>query len=69
MFCNKTKCLVKPICRLKLKVCVPIVIIRNIHQSKYICNDLQVNEFDKYVISVIVITGQNGSKYIYTRMN
>ena len=58
--------------KLKLKTCVPIMLLRNIDQAKGLCNGtrLQVNHLGKNVISTTIITGKNiGDITFIPRMN
>jgi len=58
---NDIKCSGIPNHRIKLKVGVPIMLLRNIDQANGLCNGtrLQVNDLGKNVISATVITGKN----------
>jgi len=69
---NDIKCSGIPNHRIKLKVGVPIMLLRNIDQANGFCNGtrLQVNDLGKNVISTTVITGKNvGDKIFIPRMN
>ena len=71
-FLNDFKCSGIPNHRIKLKVGVPIMLLRNIDQANGLCNGtrFQVNDLGKNVISTTVITGNNvGDKIFIPRMN
>lgn len=71
-FLNEMKCSGIPSHRLKLKVGVPIILMRNLDQANGLCNGtrLLVNELCKNVIGATVITGKNiGDKIYIPRMN
>jgi len=71
-FLNDIKCSGIPNHRIKLKVGVPIMLLRNIDQANGLCNGtmLQVNDLGKNVISATVITSKNvGDKIFILRMN
>ena len=71
-FLNDVKCSGIPNHRVKLKVGVPIMLLRNIDQASKICNRirLQVTHLGKNVIGAKVITGKNiGDQIFIPRMN
>jgi len=71
-FLNGIKCSGIPNHRIKLKVGVPIMLLRNIDQANGLCNGtrLQVNDLGKNVISATIIIGKNvGDKIFIPRMN
>ena len=59
-FLNDIKCSGKPNHKIKLKVDVPIMLLRNIDQANDLCNGtrLKINHLSKNVISTTVITGK-----------
>ena len=71
-FLNEIKCPRIPNHRLKLKIGVPIMLLRNIDQANGLCNGtrLQVIALSKNVIRATVLTGTNiGEKILISRMN
>jgi len=72
-FLNEIKCSGIPNHRLKLKTGVPIILLRNIDQTKGLCNGIrvQINYLEKKnVISATVIIGKNvGDKIFILRMD
>jgi len=71
-FLNDIKCSRIPNHKLKLKIGVPIMLLRNIDQAKGLCNGtrLQVHHLGKNVISATVITGKNiGDRIFIPRMD
>lgn len=71
-FLNDIKCSGIPNHRLKLKVGVPVMLMRNIDQTAGLCNGtrLRINELGKNVIGVTILTGKNiGDKVLVPRMN
>jgi len=71
-FLNDIKCSRIPNHRIKLKVGIPIMLLRNIDQVNGLCNGtrLQVNDLGNNVISATVITGNKfGDKIFIPRMN
>jgi len=71
-FLNDIKCSGIPNLCVKLKVGVPIMLLRNIDQANGLCNGtrLQVTHLGKNVIGAKVITGKNiGDEIFILRMN
>lgn len=71
-FLNEIKCSGIPNHKLKLKVGVPVMLMRNIDQAAGLCNGtrLLVNELGKNVIGATVLTGTNiGERILVPRMN
>jgi len=71
-FLNDIKCSRIPNHRIKLKIGVPIMLLKYIDKANGLCNGtrLQVNDLGKNVIFTTVITGKNvGDKIFIPRMN
>lgn len=70
-FLNSIRCSGLPNHKLKLKVGVPVMLLRNINKSEGLCNGtrLQVSRLGKHVIEAKIITGRNvGHKVLIPRM-
>jgi ATP-dependent DNA helicase PIF1 len=71
-FLNDIKCSGVPNHRLKLKVGVPIMLLRNIDQASGLCNGtrLQVNDLGINIITATVIAGKSiGERVLIPRMD
>ncbi|XP_027357259.1 uncharacterized protein LOC113866646 [Abrus precatorius] len=71
-FLNEVKCLGIPNHRLILKICVLVMLLRNIDQANELCNRtrLIVNQLERNILAATVVMGRNiGDKVFIPRMN